>query len=155
MLLLIVNVVAEIGFCDFKFSDINSKALNAFIVPAWSLSWNLMRKALILLGWNQGMKAQVLCFDSVASLHSTPLGGGEDQAVEELGKNTHRLFSSGSIGWHQAVISFIVRYLGDANSPSAVLSTGSWVWQWHLQGLITRSLMTKWFCLLPAPSLSS
>lgn len=50
MPLLIVCVIAETEFCDFKFSDVNSKALKAFIIPTWSLIWNLMRKALILLG---------------------------------------------------------------------------------------------------------
>lgn len=55
------------------------------------------------------MKPWVACFGGAVSLKSAPLDGAEDPAVErELGMNTHRLFSSGSIGWHQAVISFIV-----------------------------------------------
>lgn len=33
ILLQIVYVIAEVKFCDLKFSDVNPKALNLFIMP--------------------------------------------------------------------------------------------------------------------------
>lgn len=50
---------------------------------------------------------------SAASLKRVPLDGAEDPTVEgELGINTFKPLSSGSIGGHQAVVSFIARDLG-------------------------------------------
>lgn len=47
-----MRVIAEIKLCDFKFSDINPKALDLFITTE-SLILHLKRKALILAALNQ------------------------------------------------------------------------------------------------------
>lgn len=86
-------IIAQTKFCDLKFSDVNSKALNIFIISTWSLILNLKRKAPIPGRLKSEQETLVPCFGSAASLNSAPLDGAEDPAVAgELGINTHAIF---------------------------------------------------------------
>lgn len=105
-------VIAQIKFCDLKFSDVHSKALDVFIISTPSLILNL-KKALILGRLKPGQETLVPCFGSAGSLNSAPLDGAEDPAeAAELGINTHILFSSGLLAGSRLLCPSLSRILG-------------------------------------------
>lgn len=86
-------IIAQIKFYGLKFSGVNSKALDVFIISTRSLILNLKRKALILGSLKPGHETLVPCVGSAATLNSAPLDGAEDPAVAvELGINTQSYF---------------------------------------------------------------